>query len=154
MLEIPNWGLCLDMDFDMVNGLWYIHDPNFGCRPWFWRCKEYPCPVNPNLGLWSTLEVPDWGLASWSWFGYGHWSLIHPCYKFWLSIFILKVQKTSMSFSSWFGALEDSGGSWWGLASWSWFLHPCSERSGEEAAKGLGKALIFYLSTISIVVKR
>ena len=28
---------------------------------------------------------------------------------------ILKVQKTSMPFKSWFGALEDAGGSWLGF---------------------------------------
>ena len=58
------------------------------------------------------LEVPDWGLESSFWFGYGHWSLIHLCSEFWLSILILKVQRTSMSFKSSFGALEDAGGSW------------------------------------------
>ena len=49
------------------------------------------------------------GLKSWSWFGYGYWSLIHPSSKL---ILILKVQGTSKSFKSWFGALEDAGGSW------------------------------------------
>ena len=23
---------------------------------WFWWCKEHPCPVCPNLGLWRTME--------------------------------------------------------------------------------------------------
>ena len=64
------------------------------------------------MGLWRILEVPDQGLESWSWFGYGHWSLIYPFSKFWLSILILTVQRTSMSFKSWFGALEDTGGFW------------------------------------------
>ena len=73
------------------------------------------------MGLWRTLEVPDWGFAPWDWFGYGHWSLFHPGSKFWLSILILKMQRTSMSFKSWYGALEDAGGSWCGLASWYWF---------------------------------
>ena len=30
------------------------------------------------------LEVPDWDLASLSYFGYGYWSLIHPSSKIWL----------------------------------------------------------------------
>ena len=110
----------------MVTGLWYTHIPNFGSLSWFWRCKEHPCPLSPHLGLWRTLEVPDWGLASWSWFGYGHWSLIHPWSEFWLSILILKVQRTSMSFKSSFGALEDAGGSWLGfgilILIWIWSL--------------------------------
>ena len=64
-----------DLDLYMVTGLWYTHDPNFGSLSWFWRCKEHPCPLSPHLGLWRMLEVPDWGLASWSWFGYGQ----EPC---------------------------------------------------------------------------
>ena len=99
---------------------------NFGSLSWLWRCKEHPCPLSPHLGLWRTLEVPDWGLASWSWFGYGHWSLIYPWSEFWLSILILKVQRTSMSFKSSFGALEDAGGSWLGfgilILIWIWSL--------------------------------
>ena len=66
-----------DIDFNMVTGLWYTHMPNFGSLSSFWRCKEHPCPFSSHLGLWRTLEIPDWSLASWSWFGYGHWSLIH-----------------------------------------------------------------------------
>ena len=61
------------------------------------------------------LEVPDWGFASWSWFGYGWWSLIQPWSEFWLSILILKVKRLSMSFKTSFGALEDTGGSWLGF---------------------------------------
>ena len=110
----------------MVTGLWYTHDPNFCSLSWFWRCKEHPCPLSPDFGLWRMLEVPDWGLASWSWFGYGHWSLIYPWSKFWLSILILKVQRSSMSFKSWFWALEDAGGSWQGIfiliLIWVWSL--------------------------------
>ena len=51
---------------------------NFGSVSWFWRWKEHPCPLSPNLGLWRTLEVPDWGFASWYWVRYSHWSLVHP----------------------------------------------------------------------------
>ena len=82
----------------------------------------YPCPcpvpslllLSPSSWPWlelRVLEVPDWCLASWSWFGYGHWSLVQLYSKFWLSILISKVQRTSMSFKSSFGALEDAGGS-------------------------------------------
>ena len=68
----------------MVTGLLYTHDPNFGCLSSFWRCKEHPYPLSPHLVLWRTLEVPVWGLASWSWFIYGHWSLPLPWSEFWL----------------------------------------------------------------------
>ena len=40
---------------------------------------------------------------------------MYPWSEFWLSILILKVQRTSMSFKSSFGALEDAGGSWLGF---------------------------------------
>ena len=104
----------LDLNLDMVTGLWYTHDPNFGSLSWFWRWKEHPCPLSPHLGLLRMLDVPDWSFASWSWFGHDHMSLIHPCSKFWLYMLILKVQSTSMSFKSSFGGLEDAGGSWLG----------------------------------------
>ena len=51
---------------------------------WIWRRKEHPCPLSPDLGLWRKLEVYDWGLQSWSCFGYGKWSLKHTCFEFWL----------------------------------------------------------------------
>ena len=88
-------------DLDMVTGLWYTHIPNFNSLS-----------LSPDFGLWWGMEVPDWGLASWSWFWYGHWSLRHHYSIFWLSILILRVQKTSMSFKSWYGDLEDTRGSW------------------------------------------
>ena len=99
----------LDLDLDMVTGLWYTPDLNFGSLSWFWRCKEHPCPLSPHLGLWRMLGVPDLGLPSWSWVGYGHWSLVHIFWEIWISILILKVQRTFMSFQSWFRALNDAG---------------------------------------------
>ena len=106
----------------MVNGLWYTHVTNFGSLLLFWRCKEHPCPLGPHLELWRMLEVPDWALTSWSWFGYGHWSLTHQWSAFGLSILILKVQRTSISFKSLYGASGHDGGSWIGF----WFLR-CKE---------------------------
>ena len=105
----------LDFDLDMVTCFLYTHDPNFDSLSWFWRCKEHPCPSSPHLGLWRTLEVLYLGFESWCLSGYGHSSLIHLWSKFWLSIFILKVQRTSMNFKSPFGALEDAWGSWLGF---------------------------------------
>ena len=99
----------------MVTGLWLTHILNFGFLSWFLRWKEHPHPFCTDLWLWRMLEVPDWGLASWYWFGYGHWSLVHMYSKFWLSILVFKVQRTSMSLKSWWGALEDSEGSWLGF---------------------------------------
>ena len=136
-LKVLNWGFWvhgsfltrvwkLELDLDMVIGLWYTHVRIFGSLSWFWRCKEHPWPLSLDLGLWRTLEVPDWGLSSWSWFGYGYWSLVHPWFEFWLSILILKVQRTSVTFKSWFGALEDAGGYWLEFSIliliWIWLL--------------------------------
>ena len=159
---------------EIVSGIWYTHFKNFGCLHWFLRCKEHACPSSPHFWRRRMMEVHDWGLAAWTWFGYGQWSLIypysefwlsilimkvqehlcplhpdlglwwgldvadwslvslslfqyghfsgiHPYSKFWLSILILKIQRLSMSFKSWFGALEDVEVPDWGLASWSWF---------------------------------
>ena len=118
--------LHLDLNLEIVTGLWYNNDLNFGSLSWFWKCKEHPCPLGPHLELLRMLEVPDWGLASWSRFGYGHWSLIYPWSKFWLTILILKAKWASMSFQSWFGDFEDAGGSWlWFgilILIWIWWL--------------------------------
>ena len=108
----------------MVTCHWYTHLPNFGSLSGFWRCKEHPCPINPGFGLLRTLKVPECSLASWSWFWYGHWSLICPWSKFWLLLWILRVWRGSMSSKSWFGALEDRGRSWlgFGISIFIWIL--------------------------------
>ena len=56
-LEVPGLVWHLDLDLDMITGLWYTQAPNFGSLPWFWRCKEHQCTLSPHLGLWRTLEV-------------------------------------------------------------------------------------------------
>ena len=56
------------------------------------------------------LDVPDWGLWSWFWFEYGHWSLIHQCSTFCLSILILRCKDHPYPWS-----LEDAGCSWLGF---------------------------------------
>ena len=124
----------LDLDLDMATDLWYTYIPIFGPLSCFRRCKKHPCPLGPDLGLWRTLEIPDWGFASWSWLGYGNWSLIYLYYKFQLSFLNLKVQRTSMSFKFWFWALEDAEGSsmgfwvliFFGHGHWS-LKHSCSK---------------------------
>ena len=73
------------------------------------------------LGHWRRLEVPKWGLSSWSLFGYFNLSLLHPCSELWLSILILKMLRTFKSFISYFGALEDIKVPDWGVSLWSWF---------------------------------
>ena len=110
---------------------------NFSSITWFWRCKEHPCPLSPHLGHWRMLEVPDLGLASWSWFWYDIWSFIYQWSKFWLSILTLKVQRTSMSCKSLFGALEDAG-SLFGYGHWS-LIYPWSK---------------FWLSSLTLKVQR
>ena len=96
----------------LVTCIWYTHIPNFGSLAWFRRCKEHPCPLSTEEGLCRMLEVPDWSFRSWSWFGYGHLSLIHLFSKSCLSYSILNGKRTSMSFKSQFGPLEVVRGSW------------------------------------------
>ena len=76
MLEVSDRGLASWSRFGYVTGLWYNHDLNFSSLSCVWSCKEHECPLSPYLGLWRRLEVPEWGLASWSLFGYCCWSLI------------------------------------------------------------------------------
>ena len=54
----------LNIDLDMVTGLLYTYDTNFGYLSWIWRCKEHQCPLSPDFGLCFGLGVPDWGFAS------------------------------------------------------------------------------------------
>ena len=126
VLWTPIWGFkgCwrfmnqvwhLDLNLDMFTGLWYNHGVSFGSLSWLWRCEEHSYPLSPHFGLWRILEFSDWDLAYWSWLGYFHWSLIQPWSEFWLFILVLKVQRTSMSLKSSFGALEDAGGFWLGF---------------------------------------
>ena len=61
--KFQTWVWNSYIDPDMVTGLWYTHDPNFGSLARFWRCKEQPCPLRPELGLSRTLEVPDCSFA-------------------------------------------------------------------------------------------
>ena len=87
--RVLTWVWHLDLDLYMVTDFWHMR----------------------------SLEAPDFGLetSSWSRYWYRQWYLMPPWSKFWLSILILKVQSTSMSFKCWFGALENAGCSWLGL---------------------------------------
>ena len=108
-----------DIDLDMVTGLWYTYIPNFGPLSWFWRCKEHLCALSPDSGLWLGMKVPDWGLASWYWFGYGHWSLIYQCSKFWIFIFIWRRKEHPWPFSPDLGLWMMLKVPDWGLIFWS-----------------------------------
>ena len=126
MLEVSDWGLTCWFRFGYDH--WSLICPwsEFWLSILIWKVQGISMSLSLDLGLWWGLEVPDWGLASWYWFGYGHWSLVHPYSKFWLSILILKVQRTCMSFKSSFGACEDTEGSWLGfrilILIWIWSL--------------------------------
>ena len=85
------------------------------------RCKEPPCPRSPGLELQRTLEVPEWGFGSWSWWGGVYNVPNNLYYEIQLSTLNEKVQWTPMSLKSWTGDMEDSGCSWLGFGSWSWW---------------------------------
>ena len=57
-----SWVWHLDLDFDMVTGLW-SHDPNCVSISWIWRCKDYSSPLSSHLGLRRMLEVTDLGFT-------------------------------------------------------------------------------------------
>ena len=77
--NILTWAVWyLDLNLGTATGLWYTHVLNFSFI-FFWRWKEPSCPFSTDLGLYKTLEVTGWDLASLSLFGYSHWSVIHLC---------------------------------------------------------------------------
>ena len=91
MLEVPDWGLA-SLSWFIYCYLSHVRCSNFCSLYWFWRCKDHPCPLSPHLGLWRMLEVPDWCLATFSWFGYCPLSYV-PCSKFWPSILIWRCKE-------------------------------------------------------------
>ena len=108
----------LDLDLDMVTGLWYTLDPKFGSLSWFWGCKEHPCPLSPDFELWRTLEVPAWGLASWSWFWYGHSLWYTDILNFGSQSLIWRCKEHPCPLSSDLGFWRMLEVPDWGLASW------------------------------------
>ena len=125
-LEVPDWGLASWSWFGYGHWFFIYLYSNFWLHLDFLRCREHPWPLNPDLKLWWGLEVPDWCLTSWSWFGNNHWSLIYLDSEFGLSNLNLKLQRIAMSFRFWLGALVGSGGSWLGfgilMVIWIWLL--------------------------------
>ena len=115
----------LDLNLDIVTGIWYTHVPNFVSLSWFEGSKR-------SMSCKSSFEALE--DVEGSWLGIGililNWmcSLVFdtPMFWNWLSILILKVQRTSMSFKSWFGYLLGVGGSWLGfgilILIWIWSL--------------------------------
>ena len=110
-LEVLDYGLASWSWFGYMTGPWYTHVPNFGSLSWFWRCKEHPCPLRTLSGLWRMLEVPDWDFASWHWFGYGPWFLVHPYSEFWLYLDFKGANNIHVLLVM-IGALEDDECSW------------------------------------------
>ena len=74
---------------------------------WLWR--GHPC-IMPFRIIYIRM-IFIWGINSYS-YSYSHWSLIHKCFEFLLSILILNVQRTSISFKSWFEEWEFAGSVW------------------------------------------
>ena len=119
-------------------GFWMMLEvPDWGFASWSWSWNGNWSLIHLCYELWlSTLILKgqrtsmsskssfraledtagSWlRFGSWSWFWYDQWSLIYPQSKFWLSLLILKMQRTSMSFKSSFEALGAAGGSWLGF---------------------------------------
>ena len=104
----------LDLDLDMVPGLWYTHVSSFGSLSWFWRCREQPCLLHTDLGLQRMLEAPDWGLGFLSWYQHSLWSLGDICSK--LALYLdLEGAKNIQVLKVLNEALENARGSWLGF---------------------------------------
>ena len=73
----------------------------FSFPHWIKRCKEPSCPRSPGLGIWRTLEVPDWGILSRSGWGWVYNVPNYLCFEIQLSTLNKKVQRTLMSLKSW-----------------------------------------------------
>ena len=58
-LLIVVWDL--DLDLDMVTGLWYTHVLIFGSLSYLEGAKNIHVLY---FGVWRKLQIPDWGLAS------------------------------------------------------------------------------------------
>ena len=67
------------------------------------------------------LEVPDCGLASWSWFGYDFWSLIHLFLKFGSLSWFWRCKEHPCPLSPHLGLWRMLEVPEWGLVSGSWF---------------------------------
>ena len=97
----------LDLDWDIVTESWLsvfilkVQRTSMSFKYWFRDLEDAGC---------SWLEF---GIFILVWI----WSLVFhaPMFQILALILILKVQRTSMSFKSWCGALEDTGGSWLGF---------------------------------------
>ena len=111
-LRFLTWVWLPDLNLDVVFGLCHTNSLNFDSLSWFWKCKERS--MSFKSWFWALED------AGGSWQGIfililiWVWSLVFetPMVQILIYIFILKVQRTSMSFKSCFGALDDAGGSW------------------------------------------
>ena len=109
------WNL---LRFDPLNikSIWKFKSNNlFVLKDLILKLQRASISFKSWFGLWMMLEVTDLGLASWSSLRECQWSLIYPSLEVWFSTLILKVWRTSISFKSWFGALENTGSSWLGF---------------------------------------
>ena len=119
VLEVLKWGFVVcwrflawvwhrNPDLDIVKGVWYTHFLNFSSLSQFWRFKEHPCPLSPHLELWRTLEVHDFGSASWSWFWYGLLVFDTQMFQILALYLAFAVTKNIHIFQGLLGALEDA----------------------------------------------
>ena len=99
-LEVPDWGSVPDLDGEgsiMSETTFVLKFSFLHCIK---RCKEPPCPRSPGLELQRTLEVPEWGFGSWSWWGGVYNVPNNLCSKIQFSTLNKKVQRTPMSLKS------------------------------------------------------
>ena len=73
------------------------------------------------MGLWRTLEVPDWSFASWYLLWYRHRYLVEPYSKFWSTSWFWRCKEHPCTLSHHLGLWRTLEVPDLGLASWSCF---------------------------------
>ena len=82
--------------------LWKTDVLNLCCLNLCWMRTEHPHLFSPDFGLWRMLDVPGWGLASWSWFLKGH-SILYPQMFQMLALHLDLEGANNFLFKSWLG---------------------------------------------------
>ena len=146
MLEVPDWGFSLWSWWELVNNVLTHLCSEFEFFTLSLKVQRICMSIKSLLELWMTLEVPDWGFSSWSWWGWVNNVPSYPYSQFKPFMFYFELQRTLMSFKSCLELWRMLEVTDWGFSSWSWWgwfnnclANPCSK---------------FELSTLNLKVQK
>ena len=120
-LEIPDWGFSSSPWWGCVYMVPTDIYTEFQLSILNLRVQRSPLSSKSWLELWWTLEVPDWGLGSWSWWGCVYDLSTDPYTKFELSKLKLKVQRSLLSSKTWLELWRTLEIPDWGFSSSPWW---------------------------------